>query len=532
MAKKTVPLIFVGGFLGAGKTTLLWAAAKCLIARGWRVGLITNDQASELVDTGFLRRQGVSVGEVSGSCFCCNFDGLIREATSLRRAVHADALIAEPVGSCTDLSATILQPLKENFCEDFLLAPLTVLADPRRLAEVLADGRGALHPSAAYIYWKQLEEADLIAVNKCDLVTTDERTRLTDLLDRKLPNAKIRFISAANDDGVEPWLDIVLSGGESGTHIVDVDYDIYAEGEATLGWLNVTYALKRRTGARAWDIFVVDIMGRLGLAIAEERATIGHLKLLLEAGRDHIAANITRNGEEPTVRGSIAGNPEDAKLTINARVEIPPEKLREIVGSAVAGAAADSIWTSQSHVCALRPGRPTPTHRYKNVVPTAAPPPRRTSPAARWLTAALLLFLLAYGGVMISKELGRGNTAIPAPGQLVADGVVVYYFHGRYRCATCDRIERFSRRAVQENFGREIASGHVAWRTVDTDVTSNAHFTKEYLLTTRTVVVVRTRAGAKPVWKKLDRVWDLVGDEAAFKRYVANEVFEYLRRGE
>ncbi|HPA16877.1 MAG TPA: nitrophenyl compound nitroreductase subunit ArsF family protein [Verrucomicrobiae bacterium] len=529
MATKIVPIIFVGGFLGAGKTTLLWEAAKLLIARGKRVGLITNDQAPELVDTGFLRLQGVSVGEVAGSCFCCDFAGLVREAQDLRHSVRADALIAEPVGSCTDLSATILQPLKQNFREDFRLAPLTILADPVRLAAVLSDGRGGLHPSAAYIYWKQLEEADLIAVNKSDLITPEERARLQGLLRQKLPETCARFISAARGDGVEPWLDRVLSGVDAGTHIVDVDYDIYAEGEAALGWLNGTYALNRAGGAPAWDIFAVDIMGRLGLALAEERATIGHVKLLLEAGSDHLAANMTRSGEEPSVRGSIRGAPERARLTINARVEMPPERLREVVGAAVTGAAGTGIVVSPLEMRALRPGRPNPTHRYRDVfTPPAAPPPHRARGWRWWLTAALLLFLVAYAGVMISKEKGIRSTIAPLPGQLVADGVVVFYFHGHYRCDSCDRIEQFTREAIAENFRAQMASGAVAWRSVNTDIAGNAHFTEEYQLVTRTVVVVRTRDGTVRSWKKLDRVWDLLGEGDGFKRYIADEVAGYL----
>ncbi len=51
-------LILVGGFLGAGKTTLLWEAARRLGAAGQAVGLITNDQAPDLVDTAFLSRSG------------------------------------------------------------------------------------------------------------------------------------------------------------------------------------------------------------------------------------------------------------------------------------------------------------------------------------------------------------------------------------------------------------------------------------------------------------------------------------------
>lgn len=47
-------VIFTGGFLGAGKTTFLYSVAKKLHKQGLKVGLITNDQADELVDTVFL----------------------------------------------------------------------------------------------------------------------------------------------------------------------------------------------------------------------------------------------------------------------------------------------------------------------------------------------------------------------------------------------------------------------------------------------------------------------------------------------
>ncbi len=104
-------LLLVGGFLGAGKTTLLRESARRLIKQGRIVGLITNDQTTDLVDTAFLKRSGADVREVSGSCFCCNFGGFMDAVHSLITQ-GVDTIIAEPVGSCTDLSATILQPVQ------------------------------------------------------------------------------------------------------------------------------------------------------------------------------------------------------------------------------------------------------------------------------------------------------------------------------------------------------------------------------------------------------------------------------------
>ena len=73
--------VMIGGFLGAGKTTAVDRFARALTDRGMRVGLITNDQSTGLVDTAVLRSRGFAVEEITGGCFCCRFDSL-QEAAS------------------------------------------------------------------------------------------------------------------------------------------------------------------------------------------------------------------------------------------------------------------------------------------------------------------------------------------------------------------------------------------------------------------------------------------------------------------
>ena len=58
--------IMIGGFLGAGKTTAIAALAQYLVQKVLSVGLITNDQGSELVDTAMLRAKGFSTEEIPG----------------------------------------------------------------------------------------------------------------------------------------------------------------------------------------------------------------------------------------------------------------------------------------------------------------------------------------------------------------------------------------------------------------------------------------------------------------------------------
>ena len=175
--------IMVGGFLGAGKTTALLRFAEYLTARGRRVGLITNDQSSGLVDTALVDAHGYPVEEITGGCFCCRFNTLTAAAERLSDTAKPDVFLAEPVGSCTDLRASVQNPLRRMYGDDYRIAPLSVLVDPIRALRVLGIEPGKTFSSKVlYVYGKQLEEADIIVINKSDLVTSERQAALEDAL--------------------------------------------------------------------------------------------------------------------------------------------------------------------------------------------------------------------------------------------------------------------------------------------------------------------------------------------------------------
>src|SRR5213596_2549032 len=180
--------VMIGGFLGAGKTTAVAQLALHLKERGLRVGLITNDQGQNLVDTAMLGSQGFPVEEIAGGCFCCRFNSLMDAAQKLSAQTRPDVFIAEPVGSCTDLVATVSYPLRRIYGDQFRIAPLSVLVDPIRALRIfgLAEG-GTFSDKVRYIYRKQLEEADFIVINKCDLLAAEQRNSLNAALAENFP---------------------------------------------------------------------------------------------------------------------------------------------------------------------------------------------------------------------------------------------------------------------------------------------------------------------------------------------------------
>ena len=360
--------IMVGGFLGAGKTTAIARLAASLHARGLKVGLITNDQGSGLVDTAVLRARGFATEEIPGGCFCCRFNSLVDAAGKLTAATRPDVFIAEPVGSCTDLVATVTYPLRRIYADRFTIAPLSVLLDAQRAQRVfgLAEGR-AFSEKVLYIYRKQLEEADLIVINKSDTITAPDLARLRETLAREYPHAEILVASARSGDGLDAWFARLLAQDQVARRAMEVDYEIYADGEALLGWLNATVQLAAdgEFDANALlEHLARDVQTRLDATGGE----IAHLKMTFspEGGLNDIAAvNLVRSDFVPELSLRLDQPVAGGQLILNLRAEAAPETLKAAVEAAVAGLGPrfPGVRAKLDHLEHFRPGKPQPTHR-------------------------------------------------------------------------------------------------------------------------------------------------------------------------
>src|SRR5438552_7718274 len=217
--------IMIGGFLGAGKTTAVAKLAKKLSEQGLRVGLITNDQGQNLVDTAMLRSQGFATEEIPGGCFCCRFNSLVDAANKLTAQNRPDVFIAEPVGSCTDLLATVTYPLRRLYGEHFSIAPVSVLADPIRALRIFGlEQGGSFSEKVLYIYKKQLEEADLIVLSKCDLLEEVRVERLREAVGAEFPHKEILAVSARDGKNLEDWFGKIASEEQQPRPVLDLDY--------------------------------------------------------------------------------------------------------------------------------------------------------------------------------------------------------------------------------------------------------------------------------------------------------------------
>lgn len=361
-------LVIVGGFLGAGKTTLLREAARRLSQQGKSVGLITNDQAPGLVDTAVLGGSGIGVMEVAGSCFCCNFEGLEAAMQSLIER-GAEIILAEPVGSCTDLVATIIQPLKDRR-PGIDLAPLTVLTSPDRVREALRKTGSPMHDSALYILGLQMMESDSLILSKADLLDAAEREALLELLREAFPGKQAREVSARTGEGIDAWLSSVLRGGDAGNNIVDVDYDRYAEGEAVLGWLNAAIQLQSAQGELDFFQPTLEMLRTMHREFRASNSEIGHLKAVVESGGGQRFASLTNLQGEIAAQDNAPLPGREARLILNARVQMPATALEEVGRRAIASLSSQSLTATTTAFHCLTPGRPQPTYRYTRATGT------------------------------------------------------------------------------------------------------------------------------------------------------------------
>jgi G3E family GTPase len=361
--------IMIGGFLGAGKTTAMGKLARHLTDKGLRVGLITNDQAGGLVDTKLMRNQGFATEEIAGGCFCCRFNTLVDAAAKLTDSTKPDVFIAEPVGSCTDLVATVTYPLRRMYGASFTVAPLSVLVDPIRARRILGleDG-GNFSAKVAYIYKKQLEEADVIVINKQELLQAEQLTELIDALETAFPNAFVIGASAREETGLNAWFDI-LTQETQGTHAtMEVDYEVYADGEALLGWLNATVTLKAADEFDA-NAFLQSLAGDIQTRLQAEKAEVAHLKMTYSPD-DGIAGeiasvNLVRNDNAPESGMTLDEPSSGGQLILNLRAEADPEHLLSAVRAALETVRLQFAGLSATldHEEHFRPGKPVPTHR-------------------------------------------------------------------------------------------------------------------------------------------------------------------------
>jgi len=286
------------------------------------------------VDTRLLSQQNFPVTEVAGSCFCCAFPDLLQALHQLQDTVQPDVILAEPVGSCTDLVSTVLRPLAAYYPGQFEVAPLTVLVDATRELSRFSS-------NVSYLFDRQLEESEIILLNKVDMLEGEVWTQKQTILQSQYSRSRLLSVSARTGKGIDQWLDMMLGQTSTSPFDMPVDYHRYTEAEAELGWLNAKGIVRSSTlfSARSWT---ANLLGTLAQALGD--LPIAHIKAHVNTSQSMFKASIIQHDLPPSWDIESQDWPtEQLEFVINARVSTDPNLLQQVTLQSIDDVKPDSL---------------------------------------------------------------------------------------------------------------------------------------------------------------------------------------------
>ncbi len=307
--------------------------------------------------------------QVTGGCFCCRAAELGEALGRLAQEARPDVFIAEPVGSCTDLMATVLLPIQQIYAQPMDIAPMSVLIDGARLAETvlakshLAGRRRGFSADVQYIFYKQLEEAELLVLNKVDLLSKPKVKRLKAWLEEHYPGKPVHVVSTVTGEGLEAWFTQLLATVSGPGQLMEVDYERYGAGEARMGWFNATIGIHAASQPVDGNALLLDLAKGIQRDLEADGAELAHFKMSLSQRDGELAVvNAVRNGEAAALSRRAAGKLMVAELLINLRAEAEPELLNRRVSEQIDRPHREwrAVWKKRAF---FKPGQPEPTHR-------------------------------------------------------------------------------------------------------------------------------------------------------------------------
>jgi len=354
----------VGGFLGSGKTTAIANSCKIISDMGITTSVITNDQGKYLVDSRFIQQTGIQYAEVTGGCFCCNYNQLDSQINALKISNNPSAIFAEFVGSCTDLIATVLKPLIEYRSSQNEEVTFSTFVDAKLFLTHLEGSELPFSIETSYIWEKQIEEAEILVINKADLLSSSELAKLKKLAQNKFVSKQLLFQNSLDSDSLKKWIELIDKQSENKNHTsIDIDYEIYGKGEANLAWLDEEIEITTADGSSVEHAY--SFINRVTEDIVGKGLTIGHLKYFIVFNGKSLKISHTTISEKVT-GSSVYERANSVDLLVNARIQTSPDELRKILFDNLDKLKSiEGVQVNEKFLSYFQPGFPNPTHRMK-----------------------------------------------------------------------------------------------------------------------------------------------------------------------
>ena len=272
-------------------------------------------------------------------------------------------IFAEFVGSCTDLVATVLKPLIEYRRVENEQVTFTTIVDSQLFLMHLEGKSLPFSLETNYIWNKQIEEAEILIINKTDLLPAEELARLQLLTKDLFPSKKLLFQNSLDNESLIKWIDLIDKQSENKEHkSIDIDYEIYGKGEANLAWLDeeIEILTENETSVELAYKFINKITDD----IIRKGLTIGHLKYFLVFNDKSLKISHTTISDENSYESPVYEKTRSVDLLVNARIQTSPDELRKILFDNLNQLKLNpGVKLNEKFLSYFQPGFPNPTHR-------------------------------------------------------------------------------------------------------------------------------------------------------------------------
>ncbi len=329
--------VVFGGFLGSGKTTGMMAFADVLAARGKKAAILVNDLgAKNLVDGSFTAWKGYLSRDITGDCICYQTENLVDQLRRFRDADGADMIFSDIPGCGIGALDHVYHKLNRDYPGEFSLCPFVAVVDPERLRVIMPEHADLHLPTEMeYLFDAQLKEAEVILLNKTDLLTPERTDEVLDFLRKGYPQAAVFGISAKEHTGLEEALDYLMSH-DSSLPAVDIGYGgrDFMAAERTMSWYNRQFFVK----GPCFDGngFTARLMDQIRAGLKAAGRNVPHLKAMGEDEEGNIL-KVSLTGVDYALEWAekLKRETPSLKVILNARAVCESDRLDEIMDFAL-----------------------------------------------------------------------------------------------------------------------------------------------------------------------------------------------------
>ncbi len=144
------------------------------------------------------------------------------------------------------------------------------------------------------------------------------------------------------------------------------------------------------------------------------------------------------------------------------------------------------------------------------------------------IMSIIQVMLIICSGLTLLSSCPDKNTKAELLSEKYSPDVFVFYFHRTVRCTTCLEIEARTAMVLEENFSQLLADGFLKWVPFNMDEEKGEEFAQQFDIDSNTLVLARISEDKQLNYKKLEDIWEFVGNPEALSTYVTNEINEFM----